>query len=269
MEAELAIDAAGVSKSFEVTVRGSGMRAAVRSLIRPVRETKQVVDDVSLTVRKGEFLALLGPNGAGKSTLIKMLTGVLVPTSGEIRVNGRVPHTDRLANARDIGAVFGQRTQLWWDLPAVESLNILRDIYGIPRAEHADRMALFSELLGLAGFWRTPVRHLSLGQRVRCDLAAALLHDPPVLFLDEPTIGMDLVVKEQVREFLRHQVADRGRTVLLTTHDMTEVAQLCDRLVLINGGKVAYDGTLGALRAAHHDEDADVEALVRHLYLVA
>ncbi len=240
-----------LAKSFTVSVRGNGVAAALRSLVRPVRETRHVVQDVSMSVRRGEFVALLGPNGAGKSTLIKMLTGILVPSGGEVLVNGRVPHQDRIRNAYDIGAVFGQRTQLWWDLPAVESLNILRDIYGIPLSEHVKRLGLFSEILGLREFWHTPVRHLSLGQRVRCDLAAALIHDPQIVFLDEPTIGMDLVVKEQVREFLRHQVAARGRTVILTTHDMTEVSQLCERLVLINKGTVAFDGTLTDLRARH------------------
>lgn len=240
-----------VSKTFTVPVRGSGVLGSLRALVRPEHVARTVVDDVSFAVRRGEFVALLGPNGAGKSTLIKMLTGIIVPSSGEVRVGGRVPHADRVANAREIGAVFGQRTQLWWELPAVESLNILRDIYDIPKAAHAARLREFSELLELDRFWHTPVRQLSLGQRVRCDLAAALIHDPPTVFLDEPTIGMDLVVKERVREFLRHQVAERGRTIILTTHDMAEVAHLCDRLVLISAGRLAFDGTLARLRAAH------------------
>jgi ABC-2 type transport system ATP-binding protein len=229
-----AIVADNVSRTFTVTVRGTGLRDAIRSMLRPVREVREVVRGVSLTVAHGEFVALLGPNGAGKSTFIKMLTGILVPTSGTIRINGRVPHRDRERNAHEIGAVFGQRTQLWWDLPAIESFNILRDIFGVPAADYRRRLAEFDETLTLSEFWHTPVRHLSLGERVRCDLAAALIHDPRTVFLDEPTIGMDVVAKERVREFLRHQVTGRGRTIVLTTHDMAEVAQLCQRLIVIN-----------------------------------
>ncbi len=247
---ENAVVARGLNKSYTVTIRGTGVRAAVRSLVRPVREVREVIRDVDLTIGEGSFVALLGPNGAGKSTLIKMLTGILVPSSGELLVNGRVPHRDRQRAAYEIGAVFGQRTQLWWDLPAIDSLTILRDVYGVPDGVHERRLAEFDDLLGLSEFWSTPVRHLSLGQRVRCDLAASMIHDPRTIFLDEPTIGMDVVVKEQVRTFLRHQVAERGKTVLLTTHDMTEVAQLCERLVLINHGRVTFDGSLSDLRGA-------------------
>jgi ABC-2 type transport system ATP-binding protein len=210
--------------------------------------SKTAVEDVSFTVATGELVALLGPNGAGKSTTIKMLTGILTPTSGEATVVGTLPYRERERNARNIGAVFGQRSQLWWDLPARESFTILRDIYGVGEAEHSTRLREFDDLLELSSFWDTRIRHLSLGQRVRCDLAAALLHDPPVVFLDEPTIGMDVVVKEQVRRFLRHQVEERGRTVLLTTHDMTEVERLAERVVLINHGRIVLDGTLDEIR---------------------
>ncbi|HEX6469473.1 MAG TPA: ATP-binding cassette domain-containing protein, partial [Streptosporangiaceae bacterium] len=189
-----------------------------------------------------------GPNGAGKSTTIKMLTGILTPTSGHATVAGVVPYRERERNARAIGAVFGQRSQLWWDLPARESFGILRDIYGVRPAEYKARLRELDDLLELSSFWDTRVRHLSLGQRVRCDLAGALLHDPPVVFLDEPTIGMDVVVKEQVRALLRHQVEQRGRTVLLTTHDMSEVARLAERVVLINHGRIVLDGTLSEIR---------------------
>ena len=184
----------------------------------------------------------------GGLTTIKMLTGILTPTRGEVLVAGVVPHRERQRNARNIGAVFGQRTQLWWDLPARESFAILRSIYGVPPAEHRARLAEFDDLLELSEFGDTLVRHLSLGQRLRCDLAAALLHDPAIVFLDEPTIGMDVVVKEQVRIFLRHEVEERGRTVLLTTHDMTEVERLAERVVLINHGRIMLDGTLDEVR---------------------
>ncbi|MEU9245497.1 ATP-binding cassette domain-containing protein [Streptomyces shenzhenensis] len=242
------IEVRGLSRTFHTTVRRPGLAGALRSLVNPERVEKQAVSDISFDVAPGELLALLGPNGAGKSTTIKMLTGILTPTSGEARVAGVVPYRERERNARNIGAVFGQRTQLWWDLPVRESFAILRDIYEVPKAEHAARLREFDELLELSAFWDTRVRHLSLGQRVRCDLAAALLHDPPVVFLDEPTIGMDVVVKEQVREFLRYQVAERGRTVLLTTHDMTEVERLAERVVLVNHGRLVLDGTLDEVR---------------------
>ncbi|MCG7206459.1 ABC transporter ATP-binding protein [Streptomyces arenae] len=242
------IEVRGLSRTFHTTVRRPGFAGALRSLVNPERVEKHAVSDISFDVAAGELLALLGPNGAGKSTTIKMLTGILTPTSGEARVAGVVPYRERERNARNIGAVFGQRTQLWWDLPVRESFAILRDIYQVPQAEHAARLREFDELLELSAFWDTRVRHLSLGQRVRCDLAAALLHDPPVVFLDEPTIGMDVVVKEQVREFLRYQVAERGRTVLLTTHDMTEVERLAERVVLVNHGLLVLDGTLDEMR---------------------
>lgn len=242
------IEVRGLSRTFHTTVRRPGLAGGLRSLVNPERVAKRAVRDITFDVAVGELVALLGPNGAGKSTTIKMLTGILTPTSGEARVAGVVPYRERERNARNIGAVFGQRTQLWWDLPVRESFAVLRDIYEVPKAEHAVRLREFDDLLELSSFWDTRVRHLSLGQRVRCDLAAALLHDPPVVFLDEPTIGMDVVVKEQVREFLRHQVEQRGRTVLLTTHDMTEVERLAERVVLINHGRLVLDGTLDEIR---------------------
>jgi ABC-2 type transport system ATP-binding protein len=243
-----AIETAGLTKTFRVNRARAGRFGWARSVVNPLIVTKTAVQDVSFRVEYGELVALLGPNGAGKSTTIKMLTGLLVPTSGSVTVAGRVPHRERMVNAQTIGVVFGQRTQLWWDLPARESLSILRDIYGVGDVEFAARMQEFDDLLGLSAFWNTPVRQLSLGQRVQCDLAASLVHDPSIIFLDEPTIGMDVVVKEQVREFLRYQVAERGRTVILTTHDMTEVSRLCDRVVLINGGELMFDGTVDDLR---------------------
>jgi ABC-2 type transport system ATP-binding protein len=243
-----AIVARGLTKVFRVARRGEGVRGALRGLVAPRWDEKTAVDGVSFTARRGELLALLGPNGAGKSTTIKMLTGILTPTSGSASVAGVEPYRERERSARNLGAVFGQRSQLWWDLPARESFAILRDIFGVREADYRARLREFDDLLELSSFWTTRVRHLSLGQRVRCDLAAALLHDPPVVFLDEPTIGMDVVVKEQVRGFLRHQVEQRERTVLLTTHDMTEVERLAERVVLINHGRIALDGSLDEAR---------------------
>ena len=242
---EGSIVAERLTKVFRTTIRD---KSALRSLIAPRHQTKTAVEDVSLRVNPGELLALLGPNGAGKSTTIKMLTGILTPTGGTVRVNGIEPHKDRIENAKRIGAVFGQRSQLWLDLPAKYSLQILRDIHDLPEDTYQRTLREFNKILNLDEFWDTRARQLSLGQRVRCDLAAALIHDPPVVFLDEPTIGMDVVVKEQVREFLRDQVTRRGRTVLLTTHDMTEVARLAERVALIDHGKLVYDGAVSGLR---------------------
>ena len=246
-----AIVARDLTKTFTVARKHAGRFAALRSLFDPVLEKVTVVDRLTMRVARGELVALLGPNGAGKSTSIKMLTGILTPTSGEVYVDGRVPHKDRTTNARSIGAVFGQKTQLWWDLPARQSFALLRDIFDVPQALYDRQIADFDSILELSEFWNTPVRNLSLGQRVRCEMAAAMLHDPPIVFLDEPTIGMDVVVKEQTREFLRAQVQERGRTIVLTTHDMTEVARLCERVLLINHGRLMFDGTLTQLKAEH------------------
>jgi ABC-2 type transport system ATP-binding protein len=250
-DADDAIVARDLTKTFAVARKHVGRLAGLRSLLDPAFEKRTVVDRLTMSVARGELVALLGPNGAGKSTSIKMLTGILTPTSGEVFVNGRVPHRDRVANARSIGAVFGQKTQLWWDLPARQSFALLRDIFDVPQALYDRQLADFDAILELSEYWDTPVRNLSLGQRVRCEIAAAMLHDPPIVFLDEPTIGMDVVVKEQTREFLRAQVNERGRTIVLTTHDMTEVARLCERVLLINHGRLMFDGTLSELKAEH------------------
>lgn len=250
-DADLAIVTRGLTKTFTVARRHEGRFAGFRSLIDPIHEHRTVVDQLTMSVEKGELVALLGPNGAGKSTSIKMLTGVLTPSAGEVFVDGRVPHKDRIANARNIGAVFGQKTQLWWDLPVKQSFAILRDIFDVPQAVYDRQLKDFNAILELDEFWDTPVRHLSLGQRVRCEIAGAMLHDPSIVFLDEPTIGMDVVVKEQTRQFLRSQVEERGRTIVLTTHDMTEVARLCERVLLINHGRLMFDGSLDELKAAH------------------
>ncbi len=246
---EQAIVTHDLTKTFSVPRRLTGRFAAVRSLFDPVRDKRTVVDRLTMSVPRGELVALLGPNGAGKSTSIRMLCGILTPTSGDVVVNGRVPHQDRRANARSIGAVFGQKTQLWWDLPARQSFELLKDIFEIPEPLYRKQLGEFDTRLELSEFWDTPVRHLSLGQRVRCDVAASMLHDPPLVFLDEPTIGMDVVAKERTREFLRSQVQQHGRTVLLTTHDMTEVDKLGERVLLIDGGRLMFDGDLAELKA--------------------
>ena len=217
----------------------------------------QAVRDLSFTVERGEMVGYIGPNGAGKSTTIKMLTGILVPTSGRLRVAGIDPSRNRVELTRRIGVVFGQRTTLWWDLPLRDSFDLLRRIYRVDPARHRRNLAEFTELLDLGGLLDTPVRQLSLGQRMRGDIAAALLHDPEILYLDEPTIGLDVVSKGRLREFLRRVNAERRCTLLLTTHDLQDIEQLCRRVMVIDHGSLVYDGTLaGAARAGRLDPHA-------------
>jgi ABC-2 type transport system ATP-binding protein len=242
------IEVEHLRKTFAVAVRREGRFGAVRTLLSREYRHVSAVDDVSFSVAAGEMVGYIGPNGAGKSTTIKMLTGILVPSGGRISVGGRVPHQQRVEHVRRIGVVFGQRTQLWWDLPTVESFELLRHIYRIPERRWRANLDEFVELLDLAPFLATPVRQLSLGQRMRADLAAALLHEPAILFLDEPTIGLDVVAKERIRRFLTDVNRERGVTVILTTHDLDDITRLCQRVVLIDHGHVIYDGALEALR---------------------
>ena len=235
-------------KSFSVSARPSGSFGALRGLVAPVRREVVAVSDLSFAVEPGEMIGLIGPNGAGKSTTIKMLTGILVPSDGRIEVAGVVPWRRRRELAGRIGVVFGQRSQLWWDLPLVESFELLRHIYRVPEKRYRANLAAFSDLLDLPPFLQTPVRQLSLGQRMRGELAAALLHDPELLFLDEPTIGLDVVAKGRIRDFLRRLSRDAGTTVILTTHDMSDVAQLCRRVIIVDHGRAIYDGGLAEIR---------------------
>ena len=215
--------------------------------IRRRRHEVRAVDGIDLTVRRGEIVGYLGPNGAGKSTTVKLLTGILVPSGGTVRVDGLDPNRHRTDLARRVGVVFGQRSQLWPDLPLVDSFDLLRHVYDVTEADYRARRAELDELLGLDEFLATPVRQLSLGQRMRGDLAAALLHGPELIYLDEPTIGLDVVAKDRVRRFLAHLNAERGTTVLLTTHDLVDVERLCRRVVVIDHGRVVHDGDLAAL----------------------
>lgn len=236
---------------------GRGLR---RLAGEPVRTL--AVDRVSFAIEAGSIVGYIGPNGAGKSTTIKMLTGILAPTRGQARVCGLDPASDRKDLARRIGVVFGQRTQLWWDLPLRESFELLRHVYRVEEGRHRENLDRFVELLELAPLLDTPVRQLSLGQRMRADLAAALLHDPEVILLDEPTIGLDVVAKDRIRSFVRALVADSGTTVLLTTHDMDDVERLSDRVIVIDHGHLIYDGDLEVLRRAYGGETvlvADLE----------
>src|SRR5512136_236908 len=235
-------------KEFRVYRHHRGGWGALRNLLTRDYRIVHAVDGISFDIARGELIGYLGPNGAGKSTTIKMLTGILVPTSGEVTVDGRVPWKERTEHARHIGVVFGQRTNLWWDLPVIESLDLLRHIYRVPADRYQRNLRLFEEMLEMGPFLYTPVRSLSLGQRMRSDLAAALLHDPPLLFLDEPTIGLDVVAKERIRQFIRSMNRERGTTVILTTHDLGDVEKMCERIIMIDHGHVVFDGALAALR---------------------
>jgi ABC-2 type transport system ATP-binding protein len=244
----LMIEAEGLNKTFRVTRRRPGIVGGLRSLVNPEVREVSAVRDLSLAVERGEMIGLVGPNGAGKSTSIKMMTGILMPTSGKLRVAGFVPLHQRRDLAARIGVVFGQRTQLWWDLPLIDSLRLLQHLYRVPTARYQDNLQRLRTMLELDEFLDTPVRQLSLGQRMRGDLAAALLHDPELLYLDEPTIGLDVVAKARIREFLLTINAERETTILLTTHDMDDVEMLCPRIVIIDHGRKLYDGTVTDIR---------------------
>ena len=243
------IEATNLSKQFWVANRRKGFGGALRNLVDRSGEWVGGVRDVSFTVNAGEIVGYIGPNGAGKSTTIKMLTGILVPTSGQAKVAGLTPWEQRKHLARRIGVVFGQRTQLWWDLPLADSLDLLKHMYRVPDEQFRRNMDVARELLDLDDFIRTPVRQLSLGQRMRGDLAAALLHNPAILYLDEPTIGLDIVAKTRIRDFLATLNREQGVTILLTTHDLADIEQLCKRIVVIDHGALLYDGALDELKA--------------------
>jgi ABC-2 type transport system ATP-binding protein len=242
------VEAEGLTKDFRILQRKEGIRGAIQNLFARQYRSVRAVDSVSFRIRPGEMVGYIGPNGAGKSTTVKMLTGILEPTSGRAVVNGYVPYRDRTRYTRSIGVVFGQRTQLWWDIAVVESFRLLQRIYEVSNADYAARLALFDEVLEIKRFLNTPVRKLSLGERMRCDLAASLLHNPPLLFLDEPTIGLDVVAKTNVRQFLKEINRRFNTTVLLTTHDLSDIEELCQRLMIIDHGRVLFDGGLPELK---------------------
>jgi len=243
------VSARGLRRTFRTFQRRPGLLGALRDLFAIGGEDRVALRGLDLDIQPGERVGLIGPNGAGKSTTVKLLCGILSPTSGTLMVGGRQPHRDRKAHVRDIGVVFGQRTQLWWDLAVIEAYDLLAAIFQIPADVYRQRLAQFDDVLGIGELLGRPVRELSLGQRMRCDIAAALLHQPPLLLLDEPTIGLDVAVKLKIRAFIADINARHGTTVILTTHDLGDVEAVCDRVLLIHRGALLYDGSVPALKA--------------------
>lgn len=237
-----------LSKEFKSNKKYPGFKGAIKSFFSTEYITKKAVDDISFEINDGEIVGYIGANGAGKSTTIKMMTGILTPTSGRVYVNNLVPYENREENAKNIGVVFGQKTQLWWDLPISETFSLLKDIYDVSDADFEERMRFLKEVLGLEEFFLSPVRTLSLGQRMRSDLAAALIHNPQVIYLDEPTIGLDVVVKENVRKAIKEINLKYGTTIILTTHDLDDIEELCNRIIIIDKGKKIYDGEIKGVK---------------------
>lgn len=236
------IKAQNVVKEFKIQKRQDGISGSVKDLFFRQYEIKRAVDDISFEIGDGEIVAYIGPNGAGKSTMIKMLTGILTPTSGTITINGIEPYKKRKENAYNMGVVFGQRSQLWWDIPVKDTLELYKEMYKVSDKCYRDNLEIFYEVLGIGEFVSQAVRQLSLGQRMRADLACAMLHDPKILYLDEPTIGLDVVAKSKIRDFIKNINENKKTTVMLTTHDMTDIEKLCDRVLVIDHGKLMYDG---------------------------
>lgn len=232
------IETKNLSRDFKVAERDGGFLA---HLFKRKYKIIHAVKNINFSIKPGELVGFIGPNGAGKSTTIKMMSGILVPSSGEIKVLGNIPHKKRKQNASKIGVVFGQRSQLWWDLPVYDTFLLLKKIYNISAEVFNKNMKVFEQRLDIKSFYKQPVRQLSLGQRMRADIAASLLHDPEIIFLDEPTIGLDVVVKKQIREFIKEINSERNVTVILTTHDMRDIEEICDRIIMIDKGTVVLD----------------------------
>jgi len=241
---EVVIEAKNLSKEFKSLKRES----TIKDLFSRSYKTIKALKNVNLKIEKGEFVGVIGPNGAGKSTLLKILTGILTPTSGSAKVLGLVPYEKRKENAKNIGVVFGWRTQLWWDLMVKDSYELLKRLYKIPDERFSENLKTFASILDINKYLKNPVRKLSLGERVRCDLAASLLHDPPILFLDEPTIGLDVIAKQQMRDFLTKINKEKNVTIIITTHDMGDIEELCERIIIVDGGKKIFDGLISDIK---------------------
>lgn len=238
----------GIKKYYKIAKRDKGVSASLRHLFNRKYEIRKAVDDVSFSIRRGEIVGFIGPNGAGKSTTIKILSGILYPDAGSVNIKGFIPYRQRKQYVKNIGVVFGQKTQLNWDLPLIESFELMKFIYRIPQEKYEKNLKLFSELLDMEDFINQPVRQLSLGQRMRGDIVAALLHSPEIVFLDEPTIGLDVVAKEKIREFIRYINEKEQTTIIFTTHDMQDIEKVCERLIIIDQGKKIYDGSIEQIK---------------------
>jgi len=256
------IEVKGLTKTYKTYERGAGLREAFRSLFRRKQVLSQAVKSISFSIEPGETVGFVGPNGAGKSTTIKMLTGILYPTSGEARIMGRIPWMDRQHYVRDIGVVFGQKSQLWMDLPPIDAFYLNKDIFKVPESEFEERLSTMTRLLKVEDVIRKPTRNLSLGERMKCEFIMALLHNPKILFLDEPTIGVDALAKEEIRNFLLHVNKAFKTTILLTTHDMDDIEELCKRIMIIDNGELIYDGDLKVVKERYvHWKTVDFEFL--------
>jgi len=251
-----------VKKSYQVSKRNAGMKEACKSLFHREYETISALKGISFSIQEGEMVGYIGPNGAGKSSTIKILSGILTPDSGTCIVNGKIPWKERKAYVRDIGVVFGQRSQLWWDVPVIDSFELLKDIYAIPNETYQSNVAELTQLLDLSEILKSPVRQLSLGQRMRCEIASSLLHDPKILFLDEPTIGLDAVSKIAVRNFILKRNKTHRTTVILTTHDMADIKALTKRVILIGKGEILFDGDFSSI----FNEEKSLEETIAEVY---
>ena len=251
-----------VCKSYKVAKRNAGFGEACKALFHRKYDIIHALNDISFTINEGEMVGYIGPNGAGKSSTIKILSGILTPDSGTVLVDGRIPYKDRIEHVRQIGVVFGQRSQLWWDVPVIDSFELLKDIYSISDNVYRNNLEELTELLNLQELLRSPARQLSLGQRMRCEIAASLLHGPRILFLDEPTIGLDAVSKLAVREFIKKQNEIHNTTVILTTHDMQDIEALSKRIIMIGKGSILLDGTLEDIKKG----DANIDETIAELY---
>lgn len=254
-----------LKKEYRIVKKEEGIRGSIRHLIKPRYGYKEAVKGVSFSIEEGESVAFLGANGAGKSTTIKMLTGILKPSGGDVAIMGKNPFGDRMENAKRIGVVFGQKTQLWWDIPVIETFRLLKNIYQVPDEKYERNMREFREILDMDSFLGQPARKLSLGQRVRADMAAALLHEPPVLFLDEPTIGLDVAVKQKIYEFLRKINQEKNTTILLTSHDLNDLESLCGRLIILEQGEILFDDKMEKI-FEQYPEGTTLEQIVIGLF---
>lgn len=252
-----------VCKSYKIAKRNAGFGEACKALFHREYEVIHALNDVSFTIQDGEMVGYIGPNGAGKSSTIKILSGILTPDGGTVLVDGRVPYKNRIEHVREIGVVFGQRSQLWWDVPVIDSFELLKDIYSISKSQYKQSLEELTDLLNLSELLRSPARQLSLGQRMRCEIAASLLHRPRILFLDEPTIGLDAVSKLAVREFIQKQNKTHRTTVILTTHDMQDIEALASRIILIGKGQILMDGSLDDIKKGNNNIDETVAELYR------